>query len=449
MTIQSMLQQLRFLLWGGDEVAVAAASRPRRRSVRRRTGLAPAAARPMAGAQDGRRLINIVEDSISSGNPVVAGTVQVLGLDSLQRSMGAAWPAFAQKAREIAAHEIRKFVGEHDFVGDDGENHFVVCYSDLGKEAAEKQAREMVDTIKTRLDENLPDDCVTNVESFVGAIDPDDLDLSNGHDLIAQLIARLNRLEQQVHQEATKQRRVLFRDVDFSFLPMLNTESGIADFSRCSTDTIPNRRILERLRNIPSHVDFCRALGEANCLVLIRALEKLHGLNGRGKLPTLVVPVLLEALSVEESRKAYELILSRIPELYRRSIVIEINSMGTRGVLNDMLVAVRRLRQTGIRIAMQLPLFSPLLPFVGELGVEAVGCSFSCVDWKQHQVEERIGHFAGMVRASGVAAYAHNANTVGLAISAMQSKFDYVDGTALHLGSDTPKSPFPIRVASI
>ncbi len=83
----------------------------------------------------------VAEAMQSESKSLIAGRVQLVGLNEVKKSLGDSWQGMAEKAYEIAEKTIRRHLDPRDILRKDKNGDFVVCFADLSEQEAACKAQ--------------------------------------------------------------------------------------------------------------------------------------------------------------------------------------------------------------------------------------------------------------------------------------------------------------------
>lgn len=90
------------------------------------------------------------------GDTLIAGNVQMLGLEDVQKRAGAEWPKVKERVYKIIEEAIEHHLGESDLYVRAAEDQFIILFGSSLKVEAEQTARDIALEIEKRLTDEVP-----------------------------------------------------------------------------------------------------------------------------------------------------------------------------------------------------------------------------------------------------------------------------------------------------
>jgi hypothetical protein len=191
-----------------------------------------------------------------------------------------------------------------------------------------------------------------------------------------------------------------------------------------------------------------------DCLALTRALEVLHRYGKASNVAAILVPVGYQTLARSSTRREYLKLLSSVPEVYSPFVKLEVTNVPNRpniDQLNNLLFTVGAVRPG---LTLQVNRNAEYLPSLDAAPLWALSCNLSAGHFRDPAQQAVAPSFMEFARTNSLRTMAHGANTMGLALAAVDGGFHYVSGTAIHLSQEAPRAPsrlhpltFPKRIS--
>ncbi|MDC9822758.1 hypothetical protein PRN20_03340 [Devosia sp. ZB163] len=384
---------------------------------------------------------------------LTAGSFELIGLDEIKEALGERWASLAARASELAEQGIRRRISDSDLLEVQGDTEFLVCFSKLSPDAATGRAKQIAREIKQELLAELPEfSSSLTVKQYVAEIDLATLAESTGS-LADRLVFTLRGMRLEADRAILNYRRLLLKDFQLLFAPVWDPERAMVNLNRCVLDLSLGCTTLSQFQAIADPDQMVDTLADIDCLALTRAIEMLHR-HGRGSnVATLLVPVGYQTLARSATRREYLKLLASIPEVYTPFVKLEITNVPARpnvDQLNSMLLAASTVSPS---LTLQVNGNASFLPSLDPEPLWALSCNLSVGQLRNANLKTLGPQFWEFAKRNGLRTFAHNANTIGLALAAVESGFSYVSGTAVHLSQDVPRAPsrlqpltFPKRV---
>jgi GGDEF domain-containing protein len=377
--------------------------------------------------------------------PLVAGSVEVLGLDDVRDALGPLWAAVGDRARQIVEAEIEADLDEGDFYLHYRNLSFVICFGSSDRDAADRRARELGFRVRSKLIEEIPEIAqVIGVDHFVAEVDRAAL-RTDDFSITDQLFGTLQRMRTEAHAAARRSRLTLLRDVQLQFAPAWHTGKNVVVLNRCILDMSAGCRTLAQFQALAEPTQIGRTLAELDCTLLTKALETLHqNMTTRGS-SALLVPVSFRTVDDATWCAEYVRLLEFVPEAYKAYLIIEICDIPDATPPARLGELARRLNLWAKGASLELTIDYPGLDAILEESPWAVAVSVGGVSSIDPQVPQRLKRFVAAASAARTISLAHGANSIGLAVAAFEAGFSHIDGPAVHPTLREPKAPSPLN----
>lgn len=397
--------------------------------------VAPAASRDQAFEAG---FENLVTAALAAGKPLLAGTIELVGLKSIQQEVGPEWAGFPDAVRQMAEEEIARSLGPRDLFRVYDNDNFALCFVNLDKAQAQAKSRQIVEAIKARIQLARPERAQqVSVEPFIAEVPAsqfDDLSEPLGETLIG-IMARLNA---EAREASRTVRRRLIRDFNIVFAPMWSAHNGPASLNRCVLDLSLGSATLARFRAIADREQMLSTLAELDHLVVTRAVEALHYSHRSAESFLLVAPISYKTVELDRESGALIELLSAVPAIYRNFLILEVTAIPADADLDSVLKTCAILAPFASRLVIEVNARADLL------GAELAELAWG-VSWTLHGLDHTgLGPQSVLVglidkaRELGLQTLGHGANTIGLAEGAVDAGFEHLDGPAVHLNSAVP-----------
>jgi hypothetical protein len=408
----------------------------------------PARTLSAAGALAGTASTSHVNDSLSrligqknDASSVMAGSLELVGLNEIKEALGNRWEGLAARAAELAEQGIRRRLGDADVLQVLSDTEFSVYFGKLGRDAAVERAKQISREIKQEIFAELPEfSSSVTVKQYVAEIELSNLDGDTGS-LADRLVLTLRRMRLEADRAILNYRRLLLRDFQILFAPVWEPEKAVVDLNRCVLDLSLGCTTLSQFQAIADPDQMVDTLADMDCLALTRALEVLHRYGRASKVSSLLVPVGYQTLARSATRREYLKLLKSLPEVYMPFVKLELTNVPSRpnvDHLNNMLFTVSAIRSG---LTLQVGSGATYLAGLDPTPLWGLSCNLSIGQVRDASLRSVPPAFWDFARTNGLRTLAHSANTIGLALAAVECGFDYVSGTAIHLSQDTPRAP--------
>ncbi|MDB5527309.1 MAG: hypothetical protein JWR51_412 [Devosia sp.] len=387
------------------------------------------------------RLDDLIARRRASLQSVIAGSIELVGLDEIKEALGSKWAGLAARASELAEQGIRRRLSDSDILQALSDTEFSICFAKLNREAALERARQISREIKQEIFAELPEFSLSmTVKQYVAEIELSNLAGDTGS-LADRLVLTLRRMRLEADRAILNYRRLLLKDFQLLFAPLWDPERAIVELNRCVLDLSLGCTTLSQFQAIADPDQMVDTLADMDCLALTRALEVLHRYGKASNLAAILVPVGYQTLARSSTRREYLKLLSSVPEVYSPFVKLEVTNVPSRpdvDHLNNLLFTVRAVCPD---LTLQVNGSAEYLSALDAMPLWGLSCNLSMGQLRAPTRRAVAPFFMEFARSNGLRTLAHGANTIGLALAAVDSGFHYVSGTAIHLSQDTPRAP--------
>jgi hypothetical protein len=398
------------------------------------------------------RLQAMANDPALQGTPLVAGSLELVGLEDIRDALGDAWEQVAETAKTVAEAELQLQLGEADVYRHYDAFSYVVCFADLDKAEAAVRAGNIALKLKAKLIFQIPQIAeVIGVEHFITDIDREAL-RRGGTSLTERLFETLRQVRTEARETARRTRQALLRDIQLQFAPAWHTSKHVVVLNRCLLDQTSGTRTLAQFQAMADPQQIDQTLAELDCMLLTKAIETLHHAASSRPSGALLIPVSYRTLNNARWCNEYRGLLQMMPDTYRKLLILEIGEMPA-GVSPARLGELIEQMTPYVKgVSLEVAIDHPDLETILEQGSWALAVNITGSQSADPQVPMRLKRFAGAATAARTISLAHGANSMGLALAAVDAGFSYVDGPAIHPTMREPKVPsqlHPLTNASL
>jgi GGDEF domain-containing protein len=379
----------------------------------------------------------------AEANGIVAGSVQLLGLSEIRRSVGDGPHSVASVVRRIAEQVIKKNLAEDDAFFRNDDETFLLCFASDSKHAAETTTKLIAAEITARLKAEAPD-AALRVDQTVAQIDHGSLEA--GHQsIVGAIAAALQKVREEAEQTIVAWRQHLLRNATVRYSPVWSPTKHVVSMYRTMLDPETGRQALRRLNMISNSDDLTIVLFELDCLLVGHAIQALHTLLSHSGTVQILIPINLGSLNNRAHRQEYLGLCQNFPESYKKLLLFELHSAppGT-GVSRIVdLALMLKVHSGGVIIEAQ-----PDAERLQELavgGLHGISINGKSLPQKPLAASQRLSRVMSAAKACGLKVFVHGADTVGLAEAAASSQVDWVDGRGLALPVSEPRSAYRIN----
>jgi hypothetical protein len=394
----------------------------------------------------------------SGESPLLAGRLNVIGLQKVKKGFGAGWSRIAERADAIARRTIERHLASGDIYTSINALAYVTVFAHLSPEQAKLKCLAIADEIaKTLFGEQGGDllEVKTTVTRIDGTLDLETVSLT------AQLSTSLG---------AGEERR-LAEPQAFAGAPSASRPPS----QRRSHDILANLRFLyrpfwDRARNVvPAYLCFAQVLsadgttvlGEADALIdgdieerarldgkiRARVMHDLTALSREGGQLLLTLPVHFETVSAVGRRRDFLMALSqKVAQGEAKHLLLEIAGVPA-GVQQQRLAELTApLRGLCRGFLLSLPLDTVDFGAAKACRATAVGCDISGTALPEALLLHNMNCFVRAAKAAGIASYLHGAQSLSRVVGAIGAGFRYIDGSAVASPVENPQSMVDLRL---
>lgn len=404
-----------------------------------------AEARPSQEATFASRLQSITEDSGLQSDPLVAGSLELVGLDDVRQAMGDRWQVVGDLAKGIAEAELQLQLDDTDFYRPYSDTSFLVCFSELDKLAADRKARQIGARIKARLAQQIPEIAqAITVDHFVAAVDR--TALRQGDVPIAdRLFGTLERMREEAQVIASQFRVSLLRDFQILFSPGWHTTNHVVSINRCLLDMASGCSTLAQFQTLADPLQLNQTLAELDFLLLTKSLEALHRMLRSKRRNCFMVPVTFKTVSNPGSLQEYTRLLALMPDAYREFVLLEVCGIPESAQDHGFGRTVSHLSPFTKGLVLEVAAEDPRIGAFLAHNPWALSVSLAGASSVDPNVVTKLRRFTSGVAGTSTQTFAHGANSIGLALAALEAGFTYVDGPAIHPTVREPKPMSPLN----
>jgi hypothetical protein len=381
---------------------------------------------------------------------VMAGSLELVGLEDLRKALGSKWPSVAERAKDLAELELQMNLGASDIYRSYSETVFLVCFAGLDKAAADRRARHIASRIRASLIAHIPEIAeALKVEHFVAKVDRKAL-LEPGIPIGDTLMASLKKVRVEADLASREFKASLIRGAQIAFAPAWHTARRMAAFNKCLLDTGISGPALAHFSLLADKQQLDHALVELDLLLLTRSIEALHkaiAVKRTGMF--FLVPVTFRTVSVATNLAKYTRLLAMAPENYRKFLVIEIAAVPAAVSPRRIAELTKAIRPFANGVSLELALDCRHLQQILEQRPWAVAVNLQNAA-ASRETGAQLKTIITAAKFVGVNGLAHGANSLTLAKLCLEAGFTYIDGTAVHPIVREPKRPsahFPFQAA--
>lgn len=379
----------------------------------------------------------------SDERSILAGSIQLIGLDDVRRDLGILWTRVSDKVYRIAHEEISARLSEGDTFRRCNNETFLICFWDSDEELAARIAAEISAGIRARTRSEIPAIAGRiGVSATTAAVKTDHL---RGADNVSdRLLALLRSVRDDMERTVENHRSTLLGNCVAQFFPAISPNKNRIVFNTCAVSMASGIPSLSSFRTMADPKQYQEALSSLDLKLLVSAVEALHlSSKQRGCCPILV-PVRLDSLREHATREEYIKLLQEIPERYVRFILLEVTGLATAADGLDFIFVAPEVQTHVKRLVLEVALGMSEHLALAEFPIWGVSTSLADRSSIDPELPTRLRRYVQWAAKNKLSAIAHRANSLGLALLAQKAGFNIIDGPAVHAATPQPKPPFPV-----
>lgn len=378
-------------------------------------------------AREVRSLIGRLEEQNASD--VMAGCVQLLGLDQIKQRLGRHWAEVADQALLIAQRALDEHLSPGDIYRIVDDASFQICFESSDEAFANDQVKRISDSIEDRIAAELGStENELSVRTFVSPVPC--ARIRDARDPLAVLYASLLEIREAVSARAINRHSIpALRYAGALFQPLWSNRDSGGTKNRCLLDTLAGAAASKHLEEIEQLEDLVEALANLDCVLFAKSIEGLHQALGDIKRATIIVPVHFQTLVLEQQE--FLDIAATLPLPYRRFVLLELISVPTATTGRELLKALKMGRTITDRIILQMSPDDHRMDQNVRGLIWGASINLGELDGEDPHVGLELTRFALTAAEHGLHSFAFGTNTMGKATIVVEAGFDYVGGAAV------------------
>jgi GGDEF domain-containing protein len=303
-------------------------------------------------------------DGAGQRSAVVAGKVQLQGLDEIRATAGNRWITLSDRMFDMAESILRDHLGPADVFSRTADDGFLICFVELDETEAKTRAHAIASEIREKLVAEFPDLAETEVSDFVTSVEVDAADVMPENAIVNALEARL-----------TRERKRL-EDIAFKTMRTTLTTAEVVFQAVRSEPVQPTPILMTRLQ---PHVEAAQssllALGRSEyvakteALMLTGAVERVQAELAQPRNELILTPIRLTALIHKRDADHWLSIARGLDGEAKKRLMVEVRELSRdtpRARLSEVTMLIASLFRG---IAFELPTIDP--GFIAHLPVSA------------------------------------------------------------------------------
>ena len=375
---------------------------------------------------------------------VMAGSIQLLGMAEIKQRLGARWTVVADIACRIAEQTIQRHISAEDAYQRHGEETFVLCFASPDKAHAEAKTRTISEEIAKMLAQETPQ-IRLRVDHTVAEVEWADID-GGAPESIAELIAlELRQVRERADAAARAWRNELLRTAGIRFGPIWDPERRIVSSYRAMLNEQTGTYAMQRLAGVSTPEELKSTLHELDCLMVGRTIKSLDRLLQAGGMAQMVVPVNFNSLTNRTAREKYLNLCRSIPEYYKRFLLFEVHGAARGTPVSRLIEIALALKPYCHGVLVEVSANGSRLQELTSASLFGVSVDAKSLSRNAGQATTALTRLISAATALNLKVFVHGADTVGILEAAQKARADYVDGRAVALPMDEPKTAYHWR----
>jgi PAS domain S-box-containing protein len=258
------------------------------------------------------------------GSPaaIVAGKVQLVGLEDVRDKLGDRWREVSTSVLTLAEHILRRYLGPDDACHRTADDGFLVCFADLSEAEAQSKAQAVAEEIRATLIGVAPEMASARVEGFAAKVSIESSESGSDEAIIQALEGRLSRERKRLEGAALETLRSGLVSAQILFQRVRTDTNQVAPFT-----------MVRLPKPLESSLGTLQALGrpdyglEAELLLLTGAAERLLSELTSNRTDVILVPVRLSTLVQRRDAERWLQIARSMAQPGKRRLVVEITEL--------------------------------------------------------------------------------------------------------------------------
>lgn len=398
--------------------------------------VSPPAARPNANPA---RSFGEMRTAISP--TVVAGSIQLLGMTEIKQQLGARWSEVADIAFGIAERTILRHLSAEDAYQRHGKEAFLLCFAAPDKAHAEAKTRTIAEEIATLLAQHSPH-IPLRVDHTVAEMEWADID-KGGTESIAELMAReLRQVRDRAEASARIWRNELLRTAGIRFGPIWHPPRRIVISYRAMLSEQTGTHALQRLAVVTTPEELKNTLHELDCLIVGQGIKALDRLLQAGGMAQMLISVNFNSLSTRATREKYLSLCRDIPPHYKRFLLFEVHSAPSGTPVSRLIEIAMAFKPYCHGVLVEASGNYSRLQELRSAGLFGVSVDAKSLPRHADQATTTLTNLVSAAATFNLKVFVHGADTMGALHAAQKARVDYVDGHAVALPLDEPKTAY-------
>ena len=335
---------------------------------------------------------NLIEARVrASGGQIVAGQVQIVGLDEIKKSLGERWPSRAEQIRQVAENAIRKRLSSDDIFEISEDDEFLICFASLDEKAAAFKAQAIAREIRQKIlgsdsiDPQIKENC--EVAANVHKLEVTEDEIAESEDLVDLVVSRVKLAAEEARKRERETIARMVGSCRILQIPFMTAKGSQAPLAIVNFDAETRSEIVA-LHNARPGADDLTA--DIDILKLGQTSELLCE-NASAAQNLLLVDVSFSTLENRRLLERYQKVCASLADVATNRLALNVRGVPRESVSSRTLPLLNVLRQYSRKIAIELSELS-----LGNIDPRTLQTPMVTGDY--HVLEASIGKSRGALR---------------------------------------------------
>jgi hypothetical protein len=386
------------------------------------------------------RLQSVIQASVNGSSPAVGASLELVGLNEVRVSLGAAWNTVRDRVQQVAELELQREMGSNDFCCAYNVSTYLICFVGLPEAEVERKMSHVSQRVRDAVMREFPF-IFDRIKPAHFAAGLDGETLTRGHSrVVDQLFEHLRAIKTKSERVAADVVPRLVERSRIVFSPSWSTSKDVVAFNRCTLE----RRLPVDHSTVQDNLHG-ETLADLDFLILSRAASTLHGLMRVGRGAPLLIPVHYQTLSNSTSRMGYLRLIEAIHKGYRHLIALQIVDIHASQQPQAVLEVVQHLSLWIKWVSLTFDLSDPRIAECAQAPVWALATDLNRARSTDGLLHSKLQRFQAIASGACLNTFAHGVNSIGLALAGAKAGITYLDGSAIHPVAHTPRTVGPLK----
>jgi len=399
----------------------------------------------------------LAADLIRGADEVMAGKVQLIGLERIRERFGDNWSRVAERADRIAEQAIRRRLSSHDIMTKVHDLNYLVLFTGVPQAEAQLRCRMIADDIARELlgDEGSAE--LLEVKTAVAQVDKVSFEETPSLEALSSLLAAgaggasppADAPPPARPRAAWTQPADPLDAVEFVYRPMWDVKRKVVSAFLCLPALrLPGGQRVVGEQSIPG-IESEDVQKTLDSRLLDRVLEDLSKVAQAGRRLLLALPVHFNTIAAASRRLEYLNECRRLPPGVAKLLLFEIVGAPSGVPQSRILELATALRTQSRAVLFRTPIWSSGWGELSQAGILAVGADLSRENAPEATLMERFVKFAETADAKRLGCYLHGLRSLSLTVSAVGAGFHYLSGQPIADLADAPPDAHHFSLADL